>query len=75
MLLTLKATFTLTSDQTGVLTLQSQSPRNRATFFDKASLDPAACTGRSIRVRGWLTKRNGPMIRATHPEQIELLDR
>ena len=75
MLLTLKATFTLTSDQTGVLTLQSQSPRNRAAFFDKASLDPAAWTGRRVRVRGWLTKRNGPMIRATHPEQIELLDR
>lgn len=44
-------------------------------LFDKASLDPAAWTGRSVRVRGWLTKRNGPMIRATHPEQIELLDR
>ena len=44
-------------------------------LFDKASLDPAAWTGRSFRVRGWLTKRNGLMIRATHPEQIELLDR
>lgn len=44
-------------------------------LFDKASLDPAAWSGRSVRVRGWLTKRNGPMIRATHPEQIELLER
>jgi hypothetical protein len=44
-------------------------------LFDKASLDPAAWTRRSVRVRGWLTKRNGPMVRATHPEQIELLDR
>jgi hypothetical protein len=24
-------------------------------------------------VRGWLQWRNGPMIEATHPEQIELL--
>ena len=29
---------------------------------------------RRIRVRGWLLRRNGPMIRATHPEQIELAD-
>ncbi len=44
-------------------------------LFNKAALDPATWTGRSVRVRGWLTKRNGPMIRATHPEQIELLER
>ncbi|MEX0692996.1 MAG: thermonuclease family protein [Rhodospirillales bacterium] len=37
--------------------------------------DPREWTGRAVRVRGWLTDRNGPMIRATHPEQIELLDR
>jgi len=29
--------------------------------------------GRRIRVRGWLKSFNGPMIEATHPEQIELL--
>ena len=29
--------------------------------------------GRRIRVRGWLKSFNGPMIDATHPEQIELL--
>jgi hypothetical protein len=29
--------------------------------------------GREIRVRGWLEFYNGPMIEATHPEQIELL--
>lgn len=28
--------------------------------------------GRVIRVRGWLKRRNGPMIDVTHPEQIEL---
>ena len=49
--------------------------RQARRLFKKASLDPAAWTGRSVRVRGWLTKRNGPMIKATHPEQIELLER
>lgn len=44
-------------------------------LFNKASLDPATWSGRSVRVRGWLTIRNGPMIRTTHPEQIELLER
>ena len=30
--------------------------------------------GQKIRVRGWLTLRNGPMIDVTHPEQIEIPD-
>ena len=29
--------------------------------------------GRRVRVRGWLRQFNGPMIEATHPEQIEVL--
>ena len=29
--------------------------------------------GQRIRVRGWLKRQNGPMIEATHPEQIERL--
>ena len=29
--------------------------------------------GRKIRVRGWLKSFNGPLIEATHPEQVELL--
>lgn len=41
-------------------------------LFAKAGLDPAAWKGRAVEVRGWLTKRNGPMITATHPEQIAL---
>lgn len=31
-------------------------------------------SGRRLRVRGWLKSFNGPMIEATHPEQIELLE-
>lgn len=30
--------------------------------------------GRKLRVRGWVERHNGPEIRVTHPEQIELLD-
>ena len=29
--------------------------------------------GRNVRVRGWLKSYNGPLIEATHPEQIEIL--
>ena len=29
--------------------------------------------GRKVRVRGWLKSHNGPLIEATHPEQIEIL--
>ncbi len=50
-------------------------PRKVRKLFHEASLDPATWSGKSIRVRGWLTRRNGPMIKATHPEQIELLKR
>lgn len=41
--------------------------------FRDAGLDPRKWEGRRIRVRGWLKAMNGPMIQATHPEQIELL--
>lgn len=43
-------------------------------LFKKASVDPAKMEGRQIRVRGWLKSYNGPMIEATHPEQIEVLE-
>lgn len=42
--------------------------------FRAAGLDPATWSGSRVRVRGWLRSRNGPMIEATHPQQIELLD-
>lgn len=41
--------------------------------FEGAGFDPLALEGRYIRVRGWITEENGPMIRATHPSQIEIL--
>lgn len=42
-------------------------------LFKKAGIDPISFQGRRIRVRGWIRKWNGPMIEATHPEQIEVL--
>lgn len=42
--------------------------------FKAAGVDPLEWAGRRIEVRGWIDKRNGPMISASHPEQIDLLD-
>ncbi|MFD1626482.1 thermonuclease family protein [Azospirillum griseum] len=39
--------------------------------FAKAGIDPLSYEGKTIRVRGWIGLRSGPMIEATHPEQIE----
>lgn len=41
-------------------------------LFGRA-FDAKALEGKPIRVRGWLKSVNGPMIEATHPEQIEVL--
>ena len=43
--------------------------------FRAAGLEPLDFKGRWLRVRGWLKEENGPMIEASHPEQIELLGR
>lgn len=42
--------------------------------FEASGVDPISWEGKAIRVRGWLDKRNGPMIEITHPEQAELLN-
>lgn len=49
--------------------------RNALKLFRDTDPHPRNWTGHAVRVRGWLIKRNGPMIRATHPEQIEFLGR
>jgi Staphylococcal nuclease homologue len=38
-----------------------------------AGIDLKALAGRRVRVRGWIEWRNGPTIRLTHAEQIEVL--
>ncbi len=47
-------------------------PRNRRRFV-KGGYGLGSLRGRLVRVRGWLRWRNGPMIKATHPEQIDVL--
>lgn len=42
--------------------------------FAQSNVDFNALIGKKIRVRGWLEQRGGPMIEATHPEQLEFLD-
>ncbi len=43
--------------------------------FERAGLGPQSYAGLRVRVRGWIKSYNGPMIEATHPEQIEVLER
>ncbi|MEX2452134.1 MAG: thermonuclease family protein [Rhodospirillales bacterium] len=42
-------------------------------LFREAGVDPLTFKGKVVQVRGWLRRRNGPMIEATHPEQIEMI--
>ena len=42
-------------------------------LFRRAGISVSDYEGRRVRVRGWLKSYNGPMIEATHPEQIEEL--
>jgi endonuclease YncB( thermonuclease family) len=45
-----------------------------ANRFEEAGGTLDALVGQRIRVRGWLTQRDGPWIGVDHPEQIEILD-
>jgi len=49
-------------------------PRRLQAGFRAAGREPQSFTGRQLRVRGWLEWRTGPVIEATAPEQIEVLD-
>ena len=51
----------------------SIGPRDRRRFED-AGIAVEDYEGRLVRVRGWVESFNGPMIEATHPEQIEVLE-
>ena len=48
------------------------APRNMRRFRGRGDAIKAF-EGRRVRVRGWIKSFNGPMIEATHPEQIELI--
>ena len=48
--------------------------RKDLAVFEAAGLDLARLAGTRVRVRGFIEWWNGPMIAASHPEQIEVLD-
>ncbi|WP_431854686.1 thermonuclease family protein [Azospirillum sp.] len=48
--------------------------RDALKLFARVGLDPLALEGAIVRVRGWVSQRNGPMIEATHPEQVEVVE-
>ena len=50
------------------------APRSLRRFVSAAGNKLARYRGARVRVRGWLKSFNGPMIEATHPEQIEVLE-
>ncbi len=43
-------------------------------LFAADGVDPLSLAGRRVRARGWIKDYNGPMIEATHPQQIEVLE-
>lgn len=43
-------------------------------FFKKAGIDPLSYEGKTIRVRGWITRDPGPVIEVANPGGIEILD-
>ena len=47
-------------------------PKSRR-LFEKEGIDLSRLEGSRVRVGGWLKSFNGPMIEATHPEQIEII--
>ncbi len=51
----------------------SIGPRDRRRF-ETAGIAIGDYEGSLVRVRGWVDSFNGPMIEATHPEQIEVLE-
>jgi micrococcal nuclease len=42
--------------------------------FEAEGIDPLGYGGKRVRARGWIKTFNGPMIEASHPEQIEVIE-
>ncbi|MGB0632025.1 MAG: thermonuclease family protein [Alphaproteobacteria bacterium] len=51
------------------------TPRTKMKLFRAAGVKIEHYQGKRLRVRGWLIRRNGPMITVTHPEQIEVVSK
>ncbi|MBB5752445.1 thermonuclease family protein [Prosthecomicrobium pneumaticum] len=57
-----------TSDFTAEIEAQAEDA------FAAAGVPVETLEGRIVRVRGWIEEHGGPLVRITHPEQIEILD-
>lgn len=49
--------------------------KRNARSFIGAGIGPERLAGRHVRVRGWVEGRTGPVIEASRPEQLEIIDR
>ena len=47
--------------------------RSAVSRFEEAGIDLTDLQDMRVRVRGWLHRRNGPMISIDHPERLEIL--
>lgn len=47
---------------------------SHARSFEESEINLTSLEGKTVRIRGWLEERGGPMITITHPEQIEIVD-
>ncbi len=47
---------------------------SHARSFDSSGINLTLLEGKTVRIRGWLEERGGPMITITHPEQIEIVE-
>lgn len=47
---------------------------SHARSFEASGINLTSLEGKTVRIRGWLEERGGPMITITHPEQIEIVE-
>jgi len=45
-----------------------------ARHLTKGGIDPSTWAGKKIRVRGWVSRLNGPEVELTHAAQIQIID-
>ena len=50
-------------------------PARARKSFARAGIDLQSLQGRRVRARGWLEVWNGPLLKLSHPEQLEVLPR
>ena len=48
--------------------------RRDAKRMTKEGVAPESLAGKTIRIRGWLSRLNGPEMELTHKEQVEVLE-